>query len=113
MTTVEDRLKAAAELYASKNKLYKDNYKKIGKIYCAMFPNGITLKTEDDFNRFAILIQIMNKVVRYNNNWATGHTESLDDLMVYPAMLAELDGIMNRSQPFSMKARCDEEPQHS
>jgi hypothetical protein len=96
MNDVPQFLREAADLFAKHNKLYKDNYHKVGAIYALMFPNGITLRTPADFNRFAIVVQMVNKLVRYSFNWVTGHPDSLDDLSIYAMMLKELD---NNSLP--------------
>lgn len=92
--TVPDRLAALGALYLERNKLYKDNYKQMGRILCGMFPEGITLKTEDDFNRFALFLQGVHKKTRYARSLLTptGHADSLDDDTVYCQMLAEVDG---------------------
>lgn len=89
---VTDRLLDAAQIYDERNVLYGDNYKRFGFIMAALFPNGITLLTIDDHNRFALFVQIMAKTTRYANQFeAGGHADSLDDLAVYAQMLAELD----------------------
>jgi hypothetical protein len=86
-------LNEAATIYAERNAKYKDNYKLVGKMYLQLFPNGLSLRTPGDFNRMAILMQIVNKVTRYAANFYDGgHDDSLDDISVYSMMLRELDG---------------------
>jgi hypothetical protein len=59
-----------------------------------MFPEGLTLKTEEEFNRFAIFLQIIHKNSRYANSMLSGgHADSLDDITVYAQMLREFDSI--------------------
>jgi hypothetical protein len=89
--SVPDFLEEAAELFAERNAVYADAYKRVGSLFTAWFPDGITLNTEHDFNRFAILIHLANKMTRYASNWDHGHDDSLEDLIVYPAMLKEID----------------------
>lgn len=90
--TPPDTLEAAAALYRERNKLYGDNYKRFGPIMALLFPDGLTLKTAEDFGRFGILVQVIAKQTRYAENFTRGgHEDSLDDTIVYAAMLKELD----------------------
>lgn len=86
-----DNLKEATNLYSEKHKIYGDNYKVAGIIFERLFPNEIKIKTYQDYNRFAILMQILNKLIRYSFNWDTGHPDSLSDITVYAMILKELD----------------------
>ncbi len=86
-----DLLQDAGSLWNEKNKEYGDNYLHFGKIMSGLFPDGLTLKGNGDFGRFAIFVLIMAKASRYANNFAEGHKDSMDDLTVYSAMLSELD----------------------
>lgn len=89
---VPDRLAALGMLYLERNKLYKDNYKHFGKVLAGLFPAGISLKTEEEFNRFALFLQIIHKTTRYSNALLDGgHVDSLDDISVYAQMLQEVD----------------------
>jgi len=89
---VPDELNKLGELYKERNALYKDNYKTFGHVVQAVMPEGITLETSDDFNRFALLVQIVGKITRYANMFTEGgHEDSLDDISVYAQMLKELD----------------------
>ena len=64
----------------------------IGEVLSAMFPEGIELTDHRDFTRFALLVQICIKVIRYSQNFHRGgHEDSLRDLGVYAAMLKGLD----------------------
>lgn len=93
MKTVPEALTDLGALYKERNKLYGNNYKNIGKAFTAMFPKGVKLNTESDFNRFAIFVQVMAKITRYGEMFAReGHADSLDDITVYSQMLQELDG---------------------
>jgi hypothetical protein len=90
--TVPEMLVALGDLYQKRNKLYKNNYKHFGKVMLGMFPDGLILKTEADFNRLAIFVQIASKMTRYGQQFADGgHTDSLDDVAVYSQMLQEYD----------------------
>ena len=56
-----------------------------------LFPNGIELKTIDDFNRMGLLNMIVSKLIRYSNQWETKHKDSMHDLGVYCFMLESYD----------------------
>lgn len=91
--TVPEILREAADTYEQRNKLYGDNYKKFGNWASQLFPDGLTVKTVDDWNRLGVLVLKMSKMGRYAENWDKGgHPDSLLDDVVYTAMLSELDG---------------------
>lgn len=92
MGWVGDRLRKAAGIYDERNALYGDNYKRFGKIMTQIFPDGLVIKTADDWNRVGIWVQKMAKVTRYAAQFTKGgHEDSLDDDAVYTMMLQELD----------------------
>jgi len=91
MTKVPEYLNKTADIYLERNKLYKDNYKRVGAIFCELFPYGIKLNSATDFNRFALFNHMLNKITRYAMTWHEGNEDSLDDLSVYAMMLKELD----------------------
>lgn len=89
---VPDQLRKAAEIYEQRNTLYGDNYKRFGPIMKLLFPDGIMVKYDDDWNRLGILVQVVSKLTRYAQNFKEGgHADSLDDMAVYAMMLKELD----------------------
>ena len=91
-TKVPERLRNAANLYEERNKLYKDNYKHFGRIMAALFPEGLTVQSPDDWNRVGLFVQVVGKITRYPAQWKEGgHPDSLDDVSVYSQMLAEVD----------------------
>lgn len=80
------------QLYSERNAVYKDNYKMVGRIMAAMFPEGVTLKTVEDFNRWHIFELAIVKLSRYAVQYQTGgHADSIEDKIVYLAMLAGID----------------------
>lgn len=79
-----DTLEQAAALWRQRNKEYGDNYNNVGRVLTAMFPDGLHLKTEQEFIRAHLLFLMVMKMTRYNS--AT-HKDSLLDLSVYGAML--------------------------
>ena len=86
-----DYLDDAAAVYRQRNKVYGDNYRKFGHMMLAMYPDGLTLKTADDFNRLGVFVQCLAKVSRYAETLPQGgHPDSALDLATYAAMLREL-----------------------
>lgn len=97
-TAVSEQLRNCANIYEERNKVYGDNYKHFGKIMVGLFPNGLTLETEDDFNRIGVFVQAVSKITRYAKKFSSGgHADSLDDLSVYSQMLRELDAEASKS----------------
>lgn len=89
--TVPELLRAAADTYEQRNKLYGDNYKRFGSVMRALIPDGVKLETEEDWNRFGVFFHLVGKVTRYAANINSGgHADSAHDASVYAAMLEEL-----------------------
>jgi hypothetical protein len=87
-----DVLERLSKLFRKKNTGYGDTYLTQGAIMTALFPDGVTLSTDQDFNRFYIVDEMVMKFQRYCRKFAEGgHLDSLHDTIVYGAMLAELD----------------------
>src|SRR5687768_14310804 len=86
-------LKAKADLFLERNRLYGDNYKRFGAVF-SLVMQGQNLDTanHNDMSRLGILVQIVGKITRYGENFNRGgHDDSLDDIAVYAIMLKELD----------------------
>jgi hypothetical protein len=65
---------------------YGLNYLMIGKVMAALFPDGYTLKTEDDWNKMHLYLMMMVKATRLANTNLT-HEDSCHDSAVYASML--------------------------
>lgn len=92
MKTVPEMLRESADTYEQRNKLYGNSYKEHGKIMMALFPNGVTLESEDDHNRWGVFNMMVSKLKRYAEQMdKQGHDDSLLDLSTYTSMLRELD----------------------
>lgn len=90
--TVAESLRDCATTYEERNAQYGDSYKNLGKVMVELFPDGLTLETVDDFNRFGCFFEMVNKMQRYSHNFSTGgHKDSTHDISVYSQMLEELD----------------------
>ncbi len=91
MKSAADILAEASETYREKNKIYGDNYKRVGEVMHGLFPVGVTLNSADDWNRMHILLLMAVKMTRYTVNWAAGHQDSIRDMTVYGGMLEMID----------------------
>jgi hypothetical protein len=89
---VPELLANLGQLYRERNPTYGDNYRHAGKVLRGMFPTGIMLRTEEEFNRFHLVVMMLSKISRYSRCVRTGgHADSLDDLSVYAMMARECD----------------------
>ncbi len=89
---VVDRLRSAANIFEERAAVYKDNYKAVGRVMEALFPDGHAQHTQDDHNRWHLFELVIVKLTRYVNNYdGYGHQDSLDDMIVYLSMLGGLD----------------------
>lgn len=85
---IADILANSTETFNTKSKEYGNTYKVAGKTLHSMFPNGLTLETEDDFIRFSNFVMCSTKMIRYASNLKSGgHKDSAHDLIIYSAML--------------------------
>lgn len=92
MKTADQFLTEAADTFKKRNAIYGNNYLNVGGALASLFPEGVTLKTADDFNRFHIFMLQVVKQSRYCNNWDKGgHQDSAHDSTVYSAMLESID----------------------
>lgn len=84
-----DILMGMAATYRERNRLYADNYKQMGPIMNALFPNGVQLKTAHDHNVWAMIVAVVTKLGRFANS-GMRHKDSVHDIGVYAAMIEEL-----------------------
>ena len=75
-----------AETFRSRNSEYGDNWITVGKVFAALFPEGLELKTEADWIAFHWLSWIVGKLTRFTNSNMQS-LDSLHDIVVYGAML--------------------------
>ena len=112
------QLREKAELFNSRSAVYGDTYKNFGKIMKPLV-GEVNLKSEIDFSRFGVLVQIVSKLARYCKNYSRGgHNDSLDDLAVYAMMLKELDAALQSDPRTDPRQMCfdfeeDDEEEHS
>lgn len=86
LTKVLDRAKAT---HLARVAVYGDQgYRVHGAVMALLFPEGLTLRTADDFARFTVFENCVAKLCRYANQYtAGGHRDSIHDLGVYAFML--------------------------
>lgn len=89
MKTAADILAEMADTFRERNKVYGDNYKRVGEVMVALFPEGVSLKTPEDFNTWHLFELMVVKLTRFANSGLT-HEDSIHDLAVYAAMVESL-----------------------
>ena len=100
METVGEIIKRAAETFKERDKDYGEAYKHHGDIMSALFPDGLTLKGSEMFNRYAILNAMIVKLHRYSYAFKKEgtHLDSLHDLGIYSFMLEERDQLIKMGE---------------
>ncbi len=89
MKTAADILAEMADTFRERNKVYGDNYKRVGDVMAALFPAGVELSTPEDFNVWHLFELMVVKMTRFANSGLT-HEDSIHDLAVYAAMVESL-----------------------
>ena len=84
-------MKAALKTFEERASVYGDSYTRHGEVMAALFPDGVHLSTQDDYNRFGILNMQVSKLIRYTQSWNDRHIDSSHDMGVYCFMQEELD----------------------
>jgi hypothetical protein len=85
-------LSEAAKTFAQRRAVYGENYRAVGRVMKALFPDGLPLESVEDHNRHHIFVLMVVKLTRYAEQWDNGgHEDSLLDLSVYSAMLVSID----------------------
>lgn len=87
----QDNLQAALDTFRQRAKVYGDSYLRHGRIMKVLFPGGIIIESEIEFNRFGVINMIVSKLCRYAQNVEKPHLDSVHDIIVYAAILEELD----------------------
>lgn len=89
MKNAADILADMAETYRERNKVYGDNYKRVGAVMEALFPDGVQLDTASEYNVWHLFELMVVKMTRFANSGLT-HQDSIHDLAVYAAMVESL-----------------------
>jgi|TARA_R100000808_G_C2155393_1_gene167753 hypothetical protein len=88
---LEKKIEEALKTAKQRGEQYGHSYLVQGEIMKILFPNGIDLKTPEDFNRYGALNLIVTKLIRYCNKWDKPHQDSIHDLGVYAFILETID----------------------
>jgi len=91
-------LEEMAETFRQRNIKYKDNWEQVGHMFVTLFPEGITLKTYDDFVKFHFLGWVMGKFSRWVNSGLDGSDDSLHDAGVYIAMIQAFSHMVEKDE---------------
>lgn len=94
MKAVEEILEDALKTYKDRGSQYGKCYIEHGAVMKALFPEGATLESEEDFIQFGLLNMMVSKLTRLCNAYRKGdvHLDSIHDLGIYSFMLEETDG---------------------
>jgi len=80
-------LERAAATFRERNAQYGDSWRRFGTVAAALFPDGVTIRTEADWARWGVLFHVIDKLSRYAG---APHRDSAHDLINYAAMLEAL-----------------------
>ena len=89
MADAADILAEMANTFRERNKVYGDNYKRVGDVMIALFPNGVQLRTAEEFNTWHLFELMIVKLTRFTNS-NLKHKDSIHDAAVYAAMVESL-----------------------
>ena len=90
--TVVESMQRLIDIRRAKAQEYGDNYKEVGKVMMALFPQGFVVQTAEEANRIHFIVMLAVKLSRYCVNLkAGGHLDSLDDMAVYAMLCKECD----------------------
>lgn len=85
-------LQGATDVYQDRNAVYKDNFRMVGKVMEALFPDGRPpLSKAAEYDRWHIFELLIVKLTRYANNFDVPHEDSLLDMLPYLGILGGLD----------------------
>lgn len=92
LRSVPERLSDLGTLYEERNKEYADAYKRFGKVMNQLFPDGLFIQGEKQFNQLGCFVQIISKSARYSTSLGKGdhHEDCCDDISVYAQMMQEI-----------------------
>jgi len=84
-----DILQEMADTYRERNKVYGDNYKRVGEVMMALFPEGVKIENAHEFNVWHLFELMIVKLTRFSNS-ELSHLDSIHDCAVYAAMVESL-----------------------
>ena len=84
--TAADILGEMAETYRERNKVYGDNFRRVGHVMQALHPEGVHMRGALDHELFHLWSLLIVKASRFAVSGLT-HEDSIHDLCVYGAMI--------------------------
>ena len=87
--TAAEVLEKMADTYRERNRVYGDNYLVVGQVMKSLFPDGVDLRSVEDYNKWHLFELIVVKMTRFANSSLT-HQDSIHDMSVYGAMLESI-----------------------
>lgn len=93
--SVVEALQAAVRTARTRGRVYGDapgreGHWRHGRVMAALYPEGLTCRTPEEFTRAAAMNNLVQKLVRYTEHPA-GHPDSIHDLGVYAFILETID----------------------
>ena len=88
--SVEAILQQAILTFEERNAAYGSTYTRFGSIMMILFPKGLVIEDAAGWNRMAILMQIVTKLMRFTADPGNPHLDSIHDMIPYAAMMEEL-----------------------
>lgn len=82
-------LEEMAETFRERNKVYGSNCEMVGSVMQALFPNGVVLRTPEEFERWHLFELKIVKLTRFVISGLT-HVDSIHDDGVYSSMVESL-----------------------
>lgn len=86
---IDNTLAEMGKTFSQRNAVYKDNYVIVGRVMSAFFPDGVTLKTPADFEKWHLFELKIIKLTRFVASDLT-HKDSILDDGVTSAMMKTL-----------------------
>jgi hypothetical protein len=88
-------LEEMAETFRKKNTQYGDNWEKVGHMFVTLFPDGMMLRTYEDFVKFHFISWIIGKLSRWSYDESD---DSLHDAGVYISMFQAFSKMVNEDE---------------
>lgn len=89
------------DTYLERRAEYGPSEQRFGALMLAAFPEGLTLRTKEDWVRYGLLHQIFSKLSRYTDKFHAPHLDTIHDIGPYAAMLEAEDRRALAQEPFT------------
>ena len=89
LVTAADILQEMADTFRERNKIYGNNFRRVGPVMQALHPDGVTLASAADHELFHLWSLLIVKASRFAVS-GLKHQDSLHDLCVYGAIIESI-----------------------